>query len=447
ILTPEALSNPAALAAAATYATTTNVQINNNSESYVQIGHLGAGQSGNVVGDVNVSAGGDIIMKAGAHTRNHVTIGHTLNGFAYWDPTDNAAAQVRFFFDIDAFDNPNFRRGALFDSAIATDPSLAIFDPNGIPAGQTNLAQKRVGVTAGGPVVVEAMDGSTVKDIRGNVTVNSYGDGGVQLIGYNVPDLRDGIPDGTNDPLTGDPVLNFTDINGDGLWGRYDSNNDTVIDATDFFEPVDNDPDGDGIANFGTSTNGNNGTGNSEADGLESNYDRTFVGIGNGGASFAQWSEHAGYTFNRTDRNAELVNFRIRDMDNGQTETDRSGSNYYIGEFDTSLNRSPTFLNIYGDVEVNAHNGGVSIKAGNQVLAGAYIGNVGYELADYETSNFIVGDVTVTGATDLLIQGGGEVAFTGRANQNLRSFAMIGNGGYRTGHQFLSGDITVDFGG
>ena len=95
------------------------------------------------------------------------------------------------------------------------------------------LARRQSAAEGGGPVVVEAMDGSTVKDIRGNVTVNSYGDGGVQLIGYNVPDLRDGIPDGTNDPLTGDPVLNFTDINGDGLWGRYDSNNDTVIDATD----------------------------------------------------------------------------------------------------------------------------------------------------------------------------------------------------------------------
>ncbi|MCB1237805.1 MAG: hypothetical protein KDM91_22255, partial [Verrucomicrobiae bacterium] len=454
-LTPDALVTPAALAAAATYATTTNIQFNNNTESYVQIGHLGTGQFGEVYGDINVSAGGDITLLAGSQSRDHATIGHTVSTFNYWDPTDNSAAQIRFFRDLDAFDNPNFRRGELFNPAMAADTSLALFNPGTIPSNST-VTQRQVGVTAGGPVVVEALDGSVIKDIHGNVTVDSWGANGITIRAYSTPDLRDGIPDGTNDPLTGSLTLNFDDISGDGLWGRYDSNGDTFIDASDAFEPVDNDADGDGIADFG-GTNGNDGSGNGEADGVESVFDRRFAGIGNGGSSAEVGTEHNGYNMGPTGvttRGSELVQLRIRDSIDGANPLD-SGSGYFVGEVDSAVNRTATFLNLFGDVTVNAHNGGVSITSGNGQLDHAYIGNVGSYLADYETSNIIAGNVTVTGAKDLVMLSGAPVlgdldhaiAMTGRAAVNSRNFTMIGNGGIRSGHQYLIGDITVDFGG
>ena len=61
-----------------------------------QIGHLGNGQFGSVFGDININAGGDISIKSGAHTRNHAAIGHTVNGYATWNPSDNLRAEARF---------------------------------------------------------------------------------------------------------------------------------------------------------------------------------------------------------------------------------------------------------------------------------------------------------------------------------------------------------------
>lgn len=125
-----------------------------NVGAIAQIGHGGAGQFGQYFGDVRVEADGDIEILAGAQQRSSATIGHNINFYHYWNPTNAADAQIRFFNTIQDFDKIELRRDALF---------------------------------GGGPVEVAALGGSTINGFHGDVTVKAYS-GEVYVKGFDTPD-------------------------------------------------------------------------------------------------------------------------------------------------------------------------------------------------------------------------------------------------------------------
>jgi len=380
----------------------TNDEQASGSEAHAQIGHGGAGQFGSYYGDITVQANGDIDLIAGSQTRNTATIGHRTAGYAYWDPTSVADAQIRFFGSSDDFNDPLLRRGELFSgtsniaqsaSGVGT-PFLAdgiTRNPDYLP-GDTLATARGGGRTLSDPtfgaITIEALDGSVVNHFDGDITVTSV-TGGLQLRGFTTPDQR-------NSP---------TDL------------------------------------------------------GLATRRDRRFAMVGHGGTSFAVWAEESGYVTNRGDRNREMVNFRINSTDQGFFEdgtatTDirfNSGAATIIGERGTSLNRSLTFMTLTGDIEVNV-GGDVDLVAGNGIYDFAQIGHGGSELADYETSSFIAGDISVTAGGGLNITGVTTAATFGRNNggagraetENTYDYALIGHGGYRSGFLSFSGAIDVD---
>src|SRR5690606_7161434 len=73
------------------------------------------------------------------------------------------------------------------------------------------------------------------------------------------------------------------------------------------------------------------------------------------------------------------------------------------------------------------------------------IGHGGSELADYETSSFILGDVRVRAGGDITLIGGGSVQPINRdGNYDLRAWSLIGHGGYRSGFFGFLGDLDVE---
>ena len=67
----------------------------------------------------------------------------------------------------------------------------------------------------------------------------------------------------------------------------------------------------------------------------------------------------------------------------------------------------------------------------------------GRQLADMETSGVMAGDINVVAAGHISVIGGGLVDYTGDSNQNMRSPAMIGHGGWQNGFLYRGGDINV----
>ena len=196
-------------------------------------------------GNIQVQAGGDITLLGGAFTRSAATIGHTMNGFAYWNATSEPDAQVRLFADAFDFDNPQLRYGELFSDGAGGpgrgvypanfDPISGTFDnrvPGLIGAGvyEVDFSSTYALVTVNGfsgsnesgnqtdpskTVQVKALGGMVRKDIVGNITVDSYGNNGIVMRAGTTPDLRDGQPDGAD---TNGDGKSYTDINNDGLF-------------------------------------------------------------------------------------------------------------------------------------------------------------------------------------------------------------------------------------
>lgn len=197
---------------------------NQSHNSFVQIGHGGVGQFGEFYGDIYVEAGGSISLEAGNGTRSYATIGHTYGGHAYWNPTSVEDQQIRFFATAGDFDNPNLRRGELFSGNVTTgfDPTLdpaagsrfnltnypVEVDPDGNPgsgdeylvtaytrgqAGPGGTHQQGSGGLAPldlspvGPIEVEALDGSTISGLHGNIDVISRS-GDILVEAYSSPD-------------------------------------------------------------------------------------------------------------------------------------------------------------------------------------------------------------------------------------------------------------------
>lgn len=387
-----------------------NPEQGNNSESYVQIGHLGTGQFGSAYGDIAVQAGGDVEVLAGAHTRNHATIGHTMNGYVDWNVTSNERQQIRFFHNVGDHDNPNMRKGELFSDGLGgagrgfydedtqgsrwdDDFYDATVDYSAVNAGSVgNASTGTPGLSASGPVQIEALTGGVRNTLAGDIRVEAGGPNGITIKGYTNPDTR---------TLTTDenPVLG--NIDGDDDSARFNN----VDDAGD-------------------------------ADGLRFARDRRFAGIGHGGSSFDQWSS----------LDNERVRLRVVDGDG----TGTSSASVEEGGTDNGsrIGRAVTFLNIVGDIEVIAENGDIKVHAGNDTFDYAYIGHGGNDLGDYETSNVVIGDITVRGGGDLEVFGAGVLAtYTGAANRNFHSHAQIGHHGRENGMQYYAGDINVEMGG
>jgi hypothetical protein len=112
------------------------------------------------------------------------------------------------------------------------------------------------------------------------------------------------------------------------------------------------------------------------------------------------------------------------------------------------MNRHLVFMTITGDIDVNAPVGSLLMTAGNDFLDYVRLGHGGTELADYETSSFILGDIRVNIGGNLDIIGGGSIAPLNRGGSfDLLAPAHVGHGGYRSGFTSLQGDIAVTTGG
>ncbi|MDC0311815.1 filamentous hemagglutinin N-terminal domain-containing protein [bacterium] len=362
------------------------------------IGHGGSGQAGLFVGDIYVEAGGDVKVLAGSNTRGAAAIGHIANGYAFWNPKDNQDQQIRFFANSGDFNDPNLRRGALFNGVGGSTildsngadrfvPVHSIMDPR-LDTHTSAVADLVTGDLArpdgsgrelefsyAGPQAVEALDGHTMKGFHGSITVISKGLNGVTVKGYETADTRD-------------------------------------------------------TALIGTATEANGG--------LNAREDRWAM-IGHGGRGFAVWAEENGYVSNRTDRDRELVGWRIQ----GANETTQTSSMSIGLESGGGFDRSLTFMNITGDIDVQATAGDVNVIAGNNQFNHAAIGHNGRQLADMETSGVMAGDINVVAAGHISVIGGGLVDYTGNSNQDMRSPAQIGHGGWRNGFLYRGGDINV----
>ena len=363
------------------------------------IGHGGSGQAGLFVGDIYVEAGGDVKVLAGSNTRGAAAIGHIANGYAFWNPNDNQDQQIRFFANSGDFNDPNLRRGALFNGVGGSTildsngadrfvPVHSIMDPRldthtsaVVDLVTGDLARpdgsgRELEFSYAGPQAVEALDGHTMKGFHGSITVISKGLNGVTVKGYETADTRD----------------------------------TALIGALPAVE---------------------NGARNARED--------RWAMIGHGGRGFAVWAEENGYVSNRTDRDRELVGWRIQ----GANETTQTSSMSIGLESGGGFDRSLTFMNITGDIDVQATAGDVNVIAGNNQFNHASIGHNGRQLADMETSGVMAGDINVVAAGHISVIGGGLVDYTGDSNQDMRSPAQIGHGGWRNGFLYRGGDINV----
>ena len=391
------------------------------------IGHGGLGQFGEFYGDIQVRAGAGVTVKAGSNTRGYAQIGHNVDTYHYWDPPSNKDAQIRFFSSGSDFNDPFLRRGnlydynsndlnAAYDAAVTAgdpdpgsvygvlslrnlapdrvnanqfpdpDPDNSPPDPSGNQAifegqGRELVVFDSTNPMIDGPVDVEALDGSVVSGFHGDVTVEAVA-GSLIVEGYSTEDQSN---------------------EADGFIPGYPE----------------------------------------DESGLTTNRDRRYARVGHGGTSAALWGEGAsGFASNRTDRNQEIVQFRLA-LNNG-ADADASGSASVVGERNNGLNRALTFMTITGDIDVDS-GGNVIVKAGNDVYDSAQIGHGGNTLADFETSSFIAGNIDINAGGTLDITGGGETKWTGNGgNRHHRAQAHVGHGGYESGFISFVGDINVD---
>jgi len=448
------------------------------SNSSALIGHGGIGQFGEFYGDIHVEAGGSVEVVSGEATRAAASIGHTYTGHAYWNPTNVADQQLRFFATTSDFDNPNLFRGELFSGLATTG-----FDPARDPA---NSAPLRFTLGDGFADFVPNAD-PLILPTSWTFVVNTPGAGNFYPERNSVDGTLTGRfvninGDGGNyanrtDPVTGDPIsLRVIHMNpllytqGRAGAGVHSSGN-TASQGRAALSSLQLAPTGpitvaalDGSVVNGLhgdvtviARNGNLTVKAYSTEGITGSAarDRRFAKIGHGGSNFGFSTLGAGFQNILTTTTApgndarEIVNFHYN---NGTGLETGSRSEYGTAGGDQS--RILGFMSITGDIDVQA-GGFVSVTAGNDVYDFAQIGHGGAELTDYETSSFILGDIRVRAGGDLTVTGGGGVQPINRGNAgdpnqgnyDLRAWGQIGHGGYRSGFMAFLGDIQVEAGG
>lgn len=456
--------------------------------SAAQIGHGGFGQFGEYYGDIQVLAGGSINVLAGEGNRSAATIGHTFTGNAYWNPSSVVDQQIRFFATTGDFDNTNLRLGELFSGVNTTgfDPSI---DPSrtfrvtlgdgfadatnaDIPVGGSlPTSWTFVGNTNGGNFRPERLNGVlTGRWVNVNPTTETYAARvdpannvpvSLQVIymnpaqyslGTSGPGVHSG--GGVNSqgrqslaPLT---LSRVGPVEVEALDGSVASgfHGDITVLAQAgnirleaFMTPL-------GIA-------GSNAR------------ERRFAAIGHGGTNFQVITQGSGYisvlnpplpTTTSTD-GRDIMDYRIGGLVGGNGDTTGSRSDY--GAVGPSNNRSLVFMSISGDIDVR---GGQNLDmiAGNEVFDYTRIGHGGAQLADFETSSFILGDINVDIGGYINVIGGGGVQpvnrgttslaplndlTSGANNYDVLAWSQIGHGGQQTGFMGFLGDINVEAGG
>jgi hypothetical protein len=414
------------------------------SNSSAQIGHGGVGQFGEYFGDIFVDAGRNVTILAGEATRASATIGHTFVGHAYWDPTNVVDQQLRFFASTGDFDNPNLRRGALFTSAITTGFNPAL-DPE--ENRRFSLARYNIVEVAPGDWQVQLQPGNTgnyrpeINGATGVPTGNFINVHNNSVLTYNPAQYTRGTGGGNANqglislapldlaPVTGTSI-EVAALNGSVLKGMHGK--------IDVFARS-----GD-IVVKGYQTE--NISGNIPRD-------RRFAAIGHGGTAFAVSTMGSGYrnilgtptvpgAGGATPSGLENTSYRM----NTGNETN-TGSSNYIGDVGGNMNRHLTFMSLSGDINVEA-GGSITLMGGNDIHDYARLGHGGTELADFETSSYILGDIRVQAGSNIDVIGGGSIAATNRAGDyDVLAPAHIGHGGYRMGFMGILGDIGVDAGG
>ena len=385
-----------------------------SSNSSAQIGHGGIGQFGEFYGDIHVEAGRNISILAGEATRATASIGHTFVGYAYWNPTNVVDQQLRFFATAGDFDNPNLRRGELFSGAITSGFNPAL-DPERLRRyNRTNFPDNSV--SAGG-FAINATLGYSVNQYSRGTSQGAAGNQG--LLSLAPLDLA---PTG---------LVTVAALNGSTISGLHGNINATAR-------------TGD-IVIKGYSTQGVTGT---------FARDRRFAAIGHGGTNNNPFgTEGSGYrnllntptvpTINGNIDGRENVSYRMLNGNELQT-----GSSTFVGDSGGNMNRHLVFMTISGDINVNAPVGSLLMTAGNDIHDYSRLGHGGTELADFETSSFILGDIRVNVGGNLDLIGGGSVAPLNRAGTfDVLAPAHLGHGGYRSGFTSLQGDIQVTTGG
>ncbi len=394
-----------------------------SSNSSAQIGHGGVGQFGEYYGHIHVEAGRNITILAGEATRATATIGHTFVGHAYWNPTNVLDQQLRFFATTGDFDNPNLRRGELFTGAITTGFNPAL-DPERLRRyNLTNYPNN--GTNAAGFAINTTLGFSATQYSRGTSQGNPGNQGPLSLAPLDLA------------PVTGTSIkvdaLNGSTVSGmHGNINVFARSGDIVI----------------------------KGYQNENVSGRHLR-DRRFAAIGHGGTSFAVATMGSGYQSilgtpavpgggGTNPDGRENVSYR---MPNGN-ETN-TGSRSYVGEVGANMNRHLVYMSISGDIDVIA-GGNITLMGGNEVFDYARLGHGGSELADFETSSFILGDLRVRAGGNLDIIGGGSIQpynrgnndpNNGENNYDLHAPAHVGHGGYRSGFTGILGDIDVVAGG
>lgn len=426
--------------------------------SAAQIGHGGTGQFGEFFGNIHVEAGGSVTLLAGEGTRAVASIGHTILGHVLWNPTSVKDQQVRFFATTGDMDNPNLRRGELFTVNVSTgfnplaDPeanrrhTLASFTISEVNPGDWQVIPT-VGNTGNYVPVIDPATGvptgqfrniHTLEVINYNPLLYTRGTSGAGIHTTVVAESQ-----GRNSlaPLSLAPVtansIKVDALDGSTITGFH--GDITVIGRS-----------GDVLLQ-GYSTDGVNAL---------APRDTRFAQIGHGGRSFAYATLGSGYQnilgtptvpidANGNPDGREIITYHMPSGTHLNT-----GSRSDQGAAGTAVNRSPVYMSISGDIDVLA-GGNVTLIAGNDQTDFAQIGHGGSELADYETSSFILGDVRVRAGRDITVIGGGSVQPIIRGSTtdpnvfsyDLRAWAQIGHGGYRSGFYGFLGDIDVSAGG
>jgi len=455
-----------------------------SSNSPAQIGHGGIGQFGEFYGDIDVQAGGNINLLAGEATRSAAIIGHAVNGYGYWNPTSQADQQLRFFATVADFDNPNLRLGELFTGVVSTG-----FDPNwgGTNVGGDPMWNRRISLAtytqtgSGGSVTITVGPGNRgnyiprISGTRTGSLATGYTWTGTVTAGewMNIHDstlinadplayagaLSDAVAGAIDSttvaqaPRSGLGPLNLSPISTALVPVSVEALDGSIING--FHGNIDVVARVGSIQLTGYMTQGVNGA---------NARDRRFAQIGHGGTNFGAGSivgasrTSSGYFNQLGVATAGSVAspdgrawYRYRsDGLNG----DQSGSQVDYGANGSISERRATFMSITGDINVRAGQN-ISVTAGNDIYDFAHIGHGGAELADYETSSFILGDIRVDAGGSISVIGGGGVQPINRNSTNLadtnnnydlRAWAHIGHGGYSTGFLGYLGDIAVTAG-
>lgn len=443
-----------------------------------QIGHGGVGQFGEFYGNIDVQAGGNINLLAGEGTRSSAAIGHVVQGNAYWNPTSRADQQLRFFATLGDFDNPNLRLGELFTGVNTTglDPNWGGANTSGDPLWNRRISLATFSQSGSGASVTITV-GSTN---RGNYIprlsgVTKSGDiaSGFTFTGTLVAGEWMNIHDLTL--INTDPLAYANSMSGPETRANNTTTATAALNSLGYLNLAPTGSvavaamDGSIINGFHGNINVLANVGSIQLKGYMTQgvngpnaRDRRFAQIGHGGTNYSAGSIAGASILGSGYQNALGVAVAgsaatpdgrgIYLYHTAGVNGDQTGTRNDYGTAGTSQGRSVVFMSITGDVDVTAGRD-ISLTAGNDIYDYTQIGHGGSELADYESSSFILGDINVNAGGSISVVGGGGVQPVNRGNTNLadgsqnydlRAWSLIGHGGFATGFLGYVGDITVN---